>query len=195
LLFADGTEFSYSNTNYLVLGRIIETVTGEPYHDVMRARTITRAGLPATGLDGFDPPACGLVDGHLGQVKVVTHDVEPAWMWSAGGVVSTGPDLCAWVTALYLGDVLPEDDREAMMTPDPLSIGGSMRAYGYGTRYALRNGITVVGHTGSTMGFNAEVFLHLDSGVCVAVLTNDFAGQPRRVSEPAWALLAPYMTN
>ena len=177
-----------------MLGRVIEVVTGRPFHEAVRARTTDVVGLPETGLDGFDAPRCGYVRGHLATVLDVTDDMEPTWSWAAGGMVSNGQDLCEWVTALYLGDVLPPEDRAAMLTPDPLSIDAGMRAYGYGTRYALRNGVEVVGHTGSTMGFNAEVFLHLGSGVCVAVLTNDFVGKPSEIAHPAWALVAPYVT-
>lgn len=191
-VFAPGTDFAYSNTGYLIAGRIIEESTGRPYHEVVRERTIARAGLANTGIDGFDPPSCGYVDGHLVQASVVTGDMEPAWTWAAGGLVSTGYDLCEWATQLYLGDILPEADRARMLALEPLSAFGQMEGYGMGTRHAVRGGLPVIGHTGSTMGFHAELFVHLPSGVCVAVLTNDFFARPSVIAQPAWSLLDVY---
>lgn len=191
-LFAPGTGYRYSNTNYLVAGLSIEAISGAPFHEAVRARTIDRVGLRTIGLDGFEVTHADYVDGHQGYDTVVTDRMQPAWGWAAGGMVSSARDLCVWAEALYRGDVLPADDRASLVAITPQSIASGIDLYGLGTMQVTRGGRTVFGHTGSTDGFRAEVFIELDSGICVAVLANDFFSAPKSVSEPIWQALAGY---
>jgi hypothetical protein len=70
-------------------------------------------------------------------------------------MVSNGADLCRWLDAVYRADVLPAALREAMVTPTALP-GGGAAGYGLGTYIVTRGGVSLVGHTGSTMGFRGE---------------------------------------
>ena len=114
--------------------------------------------------------------------------MDMSWAWTAGAMVSNTRDLCRWADALYRGGVLGSALRAKMLTKTTLP-DGSTADYGLGVQFRTRGGLPVVGHNGSTMGFDAELFLHVPSGLCVAVLTNDFGGKPSAVSAAAWTLL------
>jgi D-alanyl-D-alanine carboxypeptidase len=128
---------------------------------------------------------CAMSEGYVVTGGAATDDIDMGWAWAAGGVVSSGVDLCAWLSALYQGDVLTPSARASLVTPSAESIAAGER-YGLGTQLTSRAGRPVVGHTGSTMGFKGEVFVDLASGVCVAVLLNDFVSTPSAISRPAW---------
>jgi len=75
-----------------------------------------------------------------------------------------------------------------MQTVEPLSA--DVAPYGVGVQQRERGGRAVFGHTGSTMGFNGEVFIDASTGLCVAVQTNDFFGTREAVALPLWEALA-----
>jgi D-alanyl-D-alanine carboxypeptidase len=187
-VFEPGADWSYSNTGYYVTGMILEAVEGAPLAEVLRRRLLGPLGLDDTFLESFEPMPGGRVTGHLlGSSAEGLLDVS--WSWAAGAMVSNGADLCRWLDAVYRADVLPAALREAMVTPTALP-GGGAAGYGLGTYIVTRGGVSLVGHTGSTMGFRGEVFMHLESGTCVAVLSNDFFASPRGLADLVWAALA-----
>lgn len=187
-VFAPGTDYQYSNTGYQVLGIALESLTSRPLHEVLHEHAIDVVGLRNTGLDRFDAPLGSYVDGHLGAA-VATADIEASWTWAAGGLVSNGEDLCTWADALLLGDLLSPEDRARLTTPSAQSIASGDEEYGLGVRTTTCAGRTVLGHTGSTMGFRADLFLEPTTGICVAVLANDFFSAPAIVAEAVWAVL------
>jgi len=184
--YEPGAEHQYSNTNYFVLGLIIEAVDGRPLRESMRARLFEPLGLSETFMESHEPEGAEHVAGHLGGI-LWTEPFSTTWAWASGGLVSTGRDLCVWMNGLVLEDVVPAEHRAPMLTPTV--VDGQAQEYGLGVRFAERGGRPVVGHTGSTVGFDGEVFLHVESGMCMAVLTNDFFGAHRDVADPAWELL------
>lgn len=192
--FAPGQGYTYSNTGFFFVGLAIEAVTGRAYHEEVRARLLEPRGLGDTWLDhveSHDPP---LVDGHVLGTDADSVDFSMSWAWAAGGLASNTADLCSWLEQLYLGDVLGVAMRERMKTPLVLP-NGNTTTYGLGARLAQRAGRAVIGHTGSTMGFTAEVFLEPDSGVCIAVLANDFLGEPKVLADPLWSAALTWLTS
>ena len=105
---APDTQSSYSNTNYIVLGLIVERITGKPLDKVLQQRIFAPAGMNDTSLATArvtDPPR---VHGYAGQ-QDVTHD-DLTLAWAAGGVVSSARDLDAFLRGLTSGQLL---DAEA----------------------------------------------------------------------------------
>ncbi|MBX3161318.1 MAG: beta-lactamase family protein [Deltaproteobacteria bacterium] len=184
--FAPGASYGYSNTNYVLLGMVVEAVTGRPYAGVVRARLLDPLGLADTFIEGPDP-APALVPGFI--LRAAAPAFDASWSFATGSLVSTGADLCRWADALYRGSVLPAPMVE-LMTTESHPPDGTDTDYGMATFLRTRAGRRVVGHTGSTMGFNAELFIEPTGGDCVAVLANDFFGEPARVAVPLWELLA-----
>lgn len=192
-VFAPGTDWRYSNTNYFLAGMILEARTGRPLASNLHARLTGPQGLADTFLDGFEPDPVAIVDGHGVGVEM-TYLIDLSWAWASGGMASTGTDLCRWLTRLYGGAVLPDELLEELLAVRLIPEGADDAArpgdaYGLGVRRTTRAGLVVHGHTGSTIGFRGEAFVDLASGACVAVLTNDFTAKPLRLSEPAWEAL------
>ncbi len=157
--FAPGARFEYTNTNYIVVGMLIEAVTGHRYTDELRDRILAPLALrdtylPATGETGLrDPHPTGYatVDG------TVTDEtrVEPSVPWAAGALVSTGADLNRFFLALLSGRVVPQAQLPQMLDGVDMGRGDGM-SYGLGLAYTeLPCGLQYVGHLGSIHGFSA----------------------------------------
>src|SRR5262249_3524428 len=122
-----GTKFHYSSTNYLLLGLIIEKVTGHPLGRELRSRIFGPLGMQHTTLPFAQvtppaPSAHGYLlnqQGSTGPIDVTK--VSPSIGWAAGGVVSTAQNLARFYAALLTGQLLPPRQMRQMLTtvPDP----------------------------------------------------------------------------
>lgn len=170
--FEPGTRFEYCNTDYFLLGVLIETVTGKPYAEVLEERILAPAGMHDSGMDEPGPllakRAAGYAFGLDGFENAHFIDAAAA-TYSAGGMYSTTDDLLRWERALF-GDVLLSPASRALLcTP---GLGN----YGYGV-YATRNGgghgtTTVIGHNGSISGFTATLLRYVEDDLVVVLLDN-----------------------
>lgn len=192
-VFPPGEGWSYSNTNYFLLGMLLEELTGEPFAANLRTRLTGPLGLSETFLDGFEPEPVEKVDGHVNGNEA-TDAIDMSWAWASGGMVSTGADLCRWLGLLLEGRVLPAELTTAMLDVMPIPDSDD-EAYGLAVRRVTRGGVVVHGHTGSTIGFRGEAFMDLASGVCVVVLTNDFLAVPAKLADPLWAAIGAHLAG
>lgn len=152
---APGTRYSYSNTNYLVLGLIIKAVTGHPYATEIRRRILVPARLDDTSFPGTDPtlPAPhGRAYSRIGDREVDATSLDPSRAGAAGEMVTTLGDLNRFFSALLAGAFLPP--RQMAEIRSEKRTGG---AYGLGL-YAtkLPCGVTVWGHNGDINGSFAQ---------------------------------------
>ena len=125
-----------------------------------------------------------VTQGHVGFGTPITEGFSMSWAWAAGGLVGNVEDLCRWADRLLFGGTLSDDSLALMMAE------GEHDRYGLGVDRRVKGGHDVVGHTGSTMGFNGELFVDPATGVCVAVQTNDFFGVSEPISDGLWDDLA-----
>ncbi|QFZ17937.1 serine hydrolase domain-containing protein [Saccharothrix syringae] len=152
--FDPGQGWRYSNTNYVVAGRIIERITGRPYGAEITTRIIEPLGLEHTSLPGNRPTlphphARGYteVDGRLVDATLM----NPSLDWAAGEMISTTSDLDRFLEALLGGHLTSAESLAAMRTTTPT---GSIFAYGLGLqRYDLPCGRSVWGHGGELIGY------------------------------------------
>ncbi|UYM03823.1 serine hydrolase domain-containing protein [Solicola gregarius] len=155
--FEPGTEYRYSNTNYIVAGMLIEKVTGRSYDQELNDRIIGPLGLTDTYLP--EPQHKQLVGpqvrGYFGQQFAyldVTELIEPSMGLSGGGIVSTGADVAAFMQALADGTVVPRPLLPEMRTPNDLP--GSAPKYGLGVdEFELPCGGVAYGHYGIWPGY------------------------------------------
>ncbi|MEU3311191.1 serine hydrolase domain-containing protein [Streptomyces sp. NPDC048387] len=162
--FEPGTDWSYSNTNYVLLRLLVEEVTGRPYGEEMRRRILTPLGLSGTVVPDASPeipephPHAYYTYQHDGEWK--TLDVtraNPSWISAAGDMISTTRDLHTFFSALMGGRILPAPLLEEMRTPHP--------KMGYGLGLFVQeteDGRTVYTHNGGMWGWGALMFASPD---------------------------------
>lgn len=170
-LFEPGADWSYSNSNYILLGAVIEAVTGNTAAAELRTRIFDPLGMKDSFLLGSEEVPGGLlVHGYLEQA---TGDVDftELWngtaAWTAGAIVSTGADMLRFSHGLLEGELLDPASLAEMETP-VAAIGGG---FGYG--YGLLVGADWVGHDGAVPGWRSQ-WTHLKSGATVVVLQNRY---------------------
>lgn len=187
LAFQPGTQYSYSNSGYDVLGYIIERVTGEPYALFLQHTIFTPLQMRNTGYDQNYPPlpehATGYQDWQYVPfaeiVKAQYFDVS--WYFAAGGLYSTVEDLYRWAQALSMPVLVSQQSLDAMFTPH-ISICPSAgcpgpfvsEGYGYGWVIATEKAPyrQVIWHNGSVSGFIAYLGLYPASKTTIIVLSN-----------------------
>lgn len=173
-----GRCFHYSNTNFVLLGEVIERVTGKPVSTLVRQRLLDPLGLARTSWQPDERTPSNGAHGHLWGGGGTFYDQSGDGRWlpnlsaasiagSAGAMVSNASDLARWAMALYGSDaVLPERLRDAMMDYRPKD------KYGLGTRMRIFNGRRAFGHGGSLRGYEDQVWYFPREGVSIALLSN-----------------------
>jgi len=182
-LFAVGASWAYADTNYLVLGAIIEEVTGRAYEEELRDRVLSPLGLRDT-LPTTRPRLDDLVSGYTrlsGVFPVPTevavdgrYAMNPQFERTGGGLCSTATDLARFGHALFAGDLVRDDLRLAMVSA---AIDGSERlgpggAYGLGVIVQQTDAGTWWGHRGIMPGYLSGFAYYPDRGITVAVQVN-----------------------
>jgi CubicO group peptidase (beta-lactamase class C family) len=165
--FEPGAKFDYSNSNYEVLGVVIEKVSGKAYRQMLRERLFDPLGMKDTGLDDDElvlpKRAQGYAQSPFGLV--VARSESMSVPWAAGSVYSTTGDLLKWEHGLFGDKVLSEASLKAMTTPGK---GG----YGYGLGIDPKDGYRVISHGGGIEGFNTELTYVPEKQIAVVVLAN-----------------------
>ncbi|MEV8562298.1 serine hydrolase domain-containing protein [Streptomyces sp. NPDC051917] len=179
-LFAPGTTFSYSNTNYFLLGLIIEKVTHHSYEQELNRRIITPltlrdTRLPLRTLKIQNPAAHSyLLDkaGHAPQD--ITFGISPSTTWAAGALTSTVNDLARFDEALLTGKLLPKAQLAEMMKAGPFTIDPAdpTKGYGLGLEKLTLCGVTMWGHTGTVLGTQTNAFTSADGTRQLILATN-----------------------
>ncbi|MFE6199292.1 serine hydrolase domain-containing protein [Streptomyces sp. NPDC057838] len=175
---APGAAYSYSNTNFVVLGQMIEHITGTSVGANYQERIFTPLGLrntfyvhPRTTLPG------SYARGYLRQDDTTLPLVDSteqtvSWAQSAGAVISNAEDLNRYTTALVRGELVREDLLEEMMRMTPVTSDGT-QMYGLGLRARkLSCGVTVYGHTGTVQGYYTYAFTTHDGSRSMTSLAN-----------------------
>lgn len=168
LEFAPGSNFHYSNTGYLALGRVIEKVTGQSYETFVNTAIFEPLGMRDSGYDtGDDDVAVGYSTG-----TTVAAPINMVVPHAAGALYSTAQDLLVWEHALLGGDLLRPASLTAMTTSavdltDKLGFG-----YGYGIYVSLEPSKPVLGHDGGINGFRSLLVHNRSTGITIIVWTN-----------------------
>jgi D-alanyl-D-alanine carboxypeptidase len=178
-LFAPGAEWSYSNTNYLILGVLIEEVTGRPFHEVLRARILDPLGLDSTYLPGFEDGTApfGAYTSEFGPAEPLDFDYTSiaTIAWAAGSVVSSAEDLHLLFTAMFDGTLISADSlAEIVGTPSALTQAAFPFEYGLGIE-VWDDPEGLFGHGGGIPGYITLVLHDSDTGTTAFwVVTADY---------------------
>jgi CubicO group peptidase (beta-lactamase class C family) len=172
--FEPGTQFRYSNTGFIVLGKVIEKITGQSYYDYIRQNIYTPAGMDNTDsyeLDAVTPRiAMGYEKTFDERGKATFRNnlyVTPVRGGPAGGGYSTVEDLLKFAEALRSGGLLKPENVQLLFSAKP-ALGASRYGYGFDVDEALG----IVGHGGGGMGTSDNLDMFLHSGWTAIVLSN-----------------------
>lgn len=186
--FAAGAGWDYSDTNYIVLGMILERITGRPYHDELRRRLLGPLGLANT-IPSDRPDLPGLANGYagpkndLGGYDASLDDrgrlrVNPQFEWTGGGIASTTADLARWGKLLYEGRAFDASLLPRMLDGVPSKLGRDVR-YGLGVMTRPTALGPAWGHSGFFPGYATELLYFPDLKIAAAIQVNATAPYPR----------------
>lgn len=173
--FKPGARWDYSNTDYVIAGRIIEKVSGQPLDQFIATRILAKAGMTSaidTGSSAWQ------TDDPLGYTRVATGPLRVAipegqgWTFAAGQLAMTASDLVRWDLALLNNSILKAASRDALVKETVVPSGQE-------THYALGIGVDIAedgsarwSHMGGVSGFIANNVVYPKHGLAIAVLTN-----------------------
>lgn len=186
--FAAGEGWEYSDTNYIVLGMIIERVVGMPYYEALRRRILVPFALEHTvpsdrraipglvvGYAGPRNPLGGY-DASIGPDGLMA--INPQFEWTGGGIASTTRDLVRWAKVLYEGKAFDPALLPQMLDGVPARLGPNTR-YGLGVIIRSSAQGPVHGHSGFFPGYATEMLYLPDAGIAAAVQVNTSDPYPR----------------
>lgn len=168
-----GQAWAYNNSGYVMLGAIIERVTGKSWHQAVAERITGPLGLRTIGYgvdrEGGAAMAHGYSedDGHVAPARLIHMSVPHA----AGGLVGTVGDLARWSQALHHGRVVRPDLYRLMTSPTPMPDGHS-EPYGFGLQTGHLRGREVIEHSGGIFGFSTYATYIPSEDLFVAVFAN-----------------------
>jgi CubicO group peptidase (beta-lactamase class C family) len=178
--FEPGARFAYSSSNFILLGAIIEKVSGMPYAKFVERRIFAPLGMNSTAHMGHMRGKPPLAAGHSVTERgfVAPEPISPTQLYASGGILSTVDDLNRWNTAISAGKLLSAANWNRMFTPHKPREGGS--EYGYGFQIdRYWNKTKTIRHGGRIDGFETFAMRLPDQGLYIAVLTNrDFGRTP-----------------
>lgn len=167
LEFEPGSKFSYSNSGYVLLAKIIEEVTGKTYEENMQERIFDKVGMKNTYLDRPEKIIKNRASGYdkLGVKYRNTAYFNVKNAFGAGDIVSTVEDLYKWDQALYSNLLLTDESKKEMFTP-------YLSNYGYGWSITKVDSITIYSHGGGINGFSAFITRIVDDKNLIVILNN-----------------------
>ena len=202
--FEPGIEgaWKYSSTNYVILGMLVERVTGRSLAEEMRLRIVEPLQLVHTSFAPYEPLQGNLAQGYIGASDRA--DVSMTFVFATGNMISTADDLRRFTDALF-GGALLRDESLAMMAAF-VDTGGAYEMpeleYGLGLMRARLNVgpdpagrqrpdrlSTVLGHIGGIAGFRAGVWRVPESGITIALGVNQADIDPNLLARDALDLI------
>jgi CubicO group peptidase (beta-lactamase class C family) len=182
--FEPGTQWQYSNTNYVIAGMIVEKVSGQKLMDFLAEHIFRPLGMKSVWntdeakLTSTD--ATSYIRAALGPLRPAPKEGK-GWMFAAGELAMTAHDLALWDQSLIARSILKPESYKEMFTEIKLKDGK-------GTEYGLGVGVGKLGdrldisHSGEVTGFVSDNEVLVDDGVAVAVLTNHMAGGAEQIA-------------
>ncbi|HVZ32754.1 MAG TPA: serine hydrolase domain-containing protein, partial [Polyangiaceae bacterium] len=171
--FEPGTRFVYSNSNYYLLGLVVEQVSGQSYAEYLRQHVFAPAGLVETRYcpDAQDYPRAVLgYERSAGEV-VPAHSISMTLPFSAGALCSSAGDLVRWAQALAGGRVVKPESFARMSSQTQLK-SGQRSPYGFGLFLGDLAGHPRIGHGGGIDGFSSDLQYYPADDLYIAVLVN-----------------------
>ena len=193
--FPPGEGFGYCNTNTILLGLVVEKVSGQPLHDYIRDHISTPLGMSDTIFptdNTFpEPHAQGYTIQTANATETTATDWDPSWGWAAGAMISTLEDMHIWAPALATGKLLtPQMQAQRLQT---VGAPGLPPQDGYGL--GIFNLAGWVGHNGSLPGYQTVAVYLPEKQTTMVILTNtDIESQGAEPSTTVAAAITKELT-
>ncbi|MCB1180523.1 MAG: beta-lactamase family protein [Chlamydiia bacterium] len=180
LRFLPGSQCIYTNSNYILLGAIIENVTGQTYEEVLKKQIFTPLDLLSTHYDHNRSIIPNRASGYFKNESnefLNAEFVEMSFPHASGALAASTKDLNTFYQALFSNKILSSKSLEALIKPHATSEDGEI-TYGYGFRIGPHNrgleeaDLDVIGHFGSIEGFSAG-FVHYPSREIIIILLSN----------------------
>jgi D-alanyl-D-alanine carboxypeptidase len=194
--FAAGTSWEYSDTNYIVLGMIIEKVTGKRFYDVANKKFVRKFRLTNT-VPQSGREISGLVQGYAGpnnpfggkdeMISGGKFAINPQFEWTGGGWASTAEDLANWAKLMYEGKAVDPSLLPSMLDGVAAPMLGRETKYGLGVIIRQTPAGVTYGHSGFFPGYLTDMMYFPDKKIAVAVQVNTSVG--RTLGRPLSAVL------
>lgn len=172
--FAPGAQWAYNNSGYVLVGAVIESASGKPWHEYLRTTFFEPLGMRDTGY-GHDPAVIAKqVAGHThdGTKPVPAMSLSMTQPHAAGALVSNVDDLLRWNRALHEGRVLKSETYRQMITPVGKAAGPGA-SYGFGLGVDTVRNRPQLQHGGGIFGFSTQLSYVPGLDITVVVLEND----------------------
>jgi D-alanyl-D-alanine carboxypeptidase len=183
--FEAGKGWDYSDTNYIVLGMIIEKVTGKKFYDEANRRVVKKLKLSDT-IPQDSREIKGLVQGYAGannpfggKDEMITGGkfaINPQFEWTGGGWASTGEDLARWAKMMYEGKAFDSSMVPVMLDGVPAKLGPNVK-YGLGVIIRPTAAGLTYGHSGFFPGYITDMMYFPEKKIAIAVQVNTSAPQ------------------
>lgn len=172
--FAPGAEHRYSNSGYIVLGYIIEQVSGQSYEDFLKQSIFDPLNMSNTG---YDHNSNGLAVGYESRYTDRPADfIDMSIPFAAGALYSTVEDLYTWDQALYTEKLVPQSYLDQMFAPHVFIPGSEQDGgwyYGYGWSVGFdERGLAVTDHWGGIEGFSTNITRYPNERTTLILLSN-----------------------
>ncbi|MDP4169972.1 MAG: serine hydrolase [Bacillota bacterium] len=169
--FEPGTKFHYSNSNYFILGYIIEKLSGMPYHEYVREHILKPAGMIHTSF--LTEPTETIASGYKNMGKPSEY-IDKSLNFALGDVVSTVGDMLKYNSAIQENKLLNKKETEKMQTGYILVAGSTKYGYGwYITEKPNRFQKKMIEHSGSLPGYKAQFLRFPEDNISIIIMENN----------------------
>ncbi|GEM44492.1 hypothetical protein DC3_01270 [Deinococcus cellulosilyticus NBRC 106333 = KACC 11606] len=170
--FEPGARFEYSNAGYLLLSKVVEVTSGQPFPLYVQSQILQPLGFKSTGFPTRTGIIPRLVKGYLfdGTTHQKAPYVDPELPSGGGGMASTGPELVRWLPLLLSGKVLKPETVQELITPR-VPVGEGIH-YAYGLQVGSQDGRDVVLHGGIISGHHALTLYFPKEKLSLLILSN-----------------------
>jgi CubicO group peptidase (beta-lactamase class C family) len=184
LEFAPGAEFKYNNSGYILLGYIIEKVSGKSYEQYLKENIFEPLGMKSTGYDHNKVVMKNRAAGYTAKGKEIENAefIDMTVPGGAGALYSTVEDLYLWDRALYTEKLVKKPALEKIFAPFKSN-------YAWGWKVGEVNGRKFVGHGGGIDGFNTTIIRFVNDDICIIALSNRIPAALNPMSKNLTALL------
>ncbi|MDD7794291.1 serine hydrolase domain-containing protein [Clostridium sp. 'White wine YQ'] len=170
LNFTPGTKYEYSNSNYVLLGYIIEKVSGMSYENYMEENIFKPLKLESTGTLNNMDRATEKAEGyayinHKSNQYQKDINMDPSLAYAAGNLYSNAEDLLVWNNNLCSGKLINDNSLKEMLTP-------YQNGYGFGWFIINKDNQKLIEHEGDILGFTSLIRRDMNTGYVVILLSN-----------------------